>query len=64
VAYRYQLAKWLLLLGYINGNSTDSIYVFVKEVLDYDLALFFQTHQQTIKTMIFGILKTLLETHE
>lgn len=42
VAQRYIQAKWLFLNGSVRGKSTDSTYVFCREVLGYDLASFFR----------------------
>jgi hypothetical protein len=40
VALRYRRARWLLLRGTIDGSAFDSTYVFLREVVGYDLAGF------------------------
>ncbi len=60
VAHRYRENFWLLLTGTLDGSSTDSTYTFCREVVDYDLAGFFQRHSPRIKTEVEAILKALL----
>lgn len=60
VAERYQRARWLLLRGTTSGTSLDSAYAFVKQVVGYDLAAFFQRNSAVLKTRIEGVLQKLL----
>ncbi len=61
IAERYVRAQWLLLTGSLNGASTDSTYVFVKEVLGYDLAAFFDRNSAVIKQDVEEVLRGLLQ---
>ena len=61
LAKRYTLAKWLLLHGTTFGESISSTYVFCKEVLGYDLAGFFESYSQQLRTEFEAIVATLLE---
>jgi hypothetical protein len=60
VAERYVRAQWLMLTGSLEGSSLDSTYVFSREVLNYDLAGFFQRNAQTIRKDVENVLKELL----
>lgn len=61
LAKRYTQAKWLLLHGTTFGESISSTYVFCKEVLGYDLAGFFESYSQQLRTEFEAIVATLLE---
>jgi hypothetical protein len=61
LATRYVGAKWLLLSGTTDGDSTDSTYVFCREVLGYDLASFFERNSNRIRLELEAILKNLLQ---
>ncbi|NUQ76070.1 MAG: hypothetical protein HUU21_21225 [Polyangiaceae bacterium] len=58
--YRYSTAKWLILTGTLEGASTDSTYVFCKDVLNYDLAGFFSRNSARIKSELEAVLDALL----
>ncbi len=58
---RYSQARWLLLRGTTEGNSTDSTYVFCREVLGYDLAGFFERNSKRCKAELETVLSTLLK---
>ncbi len=58
---RYTTAQWLPLVGSTGGSSTESTYVFCKDVVGYDLAAFFERNSIRIKTELEHVLKTLLE---
>lgn len=60
VASRYRAARWLLLTGTVTGTDVDSVYVFCKDVLGYDLAGFFKRHSAQIKVKLEEVLKALL----
>jgi len=57
----YRAEKWTVLTG-IEGakNPLISTYDFMREIVGYDLAAFFQRNSQTLKTEIDNILKALL----
>ncbi len=61
VALRYIQARWLLLTGTTKGKSTDSTYAFCREILNYDLAGFFETYSTRIKIELEKVLTALLE---
>ncbi len=61
LALRYVQSRWLLLNGTISGNSTNSTYKFCQEVLDYDLAGFFESYSIAIKNELEKVLAALLE---
>jgi hypothetical protein len=60
VASRYSQARWLLLIGASAGAATESTYVFCREVLDYDLAGFFERTSARLRAALEGVLKALL----
>jgi hypothetical protein len=61
VAARYMQAHWLLLSGTVVGTTTDSTYVFCRDVLGYDLAGFYERNSGQIKQELENILSMLLE---
>jgi hypothetical protein len=61
VAARYKAALWLLLVGTESGSSIESTWAFTREVLDYDLAAFFQRKTDEFRELIEGVAKSLLE---
>ncbi len=61
IALRYVQARWLLLNGTITGSSTNSTYKFCQEVLDYDLAGFFESYSKAIKNELEKVLAALSE---
>lgn len=60
IIIRYANAGWLLLLGNLNPSATTSVYSFCKNVLDYDLADFFERNSATLKTTVSEIMQALL----
>ena len=60
VAARYAGARWLLLTGETTGSSTESTYAFCREVMDYDLARFFQKNSSRFRKELEGVLGLLL----
>ncbi len=61
VAVRYRNARWLILYGTIVGYTTDSTYEFCRQVLNYDLADFFQRHSSRFKQEVESVLQALLQ---
>ena len=61
VAIRYGQAQWLLLTGTIEGPATESTYAFCRDVLQYDLAAFFQRYSASFRTEVERVLVALLE---
>jgi len=65
IAFRYTAEKWALLTG-ITGNASphDSFYAFVKEVVGYDLARFFERNRGRLKSEVKLILESLLSADQ
>ena len=63
VASRYEAAKWVLLRGQIGvASSLVSTYSFMREVLGYDLAAFFERNKATLRSELASVLEALLTT--
>ena len=60
VARRYQQARWLILRGTLEGTTLDSLYVFYREVIGYDLAGFFARNSATLRQEIGLVMEKLL----
>ncbi len=60
LAERYQRAHWLILRGTVSGKTTDSTYVFCRDVLGYDLAGFFRRNSAAIKAETLAVFEGLL----
>ncbi|MEK6644326.1 MAG: hypothetical protein AABZ08_10485 [Planctomycetota bacterium] len=60
LAERYQRAHWLILRGTVSGKSTESTYVFCRDVLGYDLAGFFRRNSAAIKAETLAVFEGLL----
>lgn len=60
VATRYVAARWLLLTGTTDGSPTDSVYVFCRDVLGYDLAAFFERNSGRFRTLLEDVVAELL----
>jgi hypothetical protein len=61
VAARYSAANWLLLTGAESGSSTESVWAFMREVVGYDLAAFFQRTSNDFHDLIERIATALLQ---
>jgi len=63
IALRYQSEQWLLLTGILHHTSPmHSLYAFAKEVLEFDLAAFFERNSAALQHEIHTVLQTLLST--
>lgn len=60
IVLRYTNNKCGILIGNLSENPYVSLYAFCKEVLNYDLALFFERNTEFIRLSIQSILKELL----
>lgn len=60
IVIRYRNAGWLLLLGSLNPSPTVSVYSFCKEVLDYDLAGFFERNSRKLQITVSEVMQALL----
>jgi len=63
IALRYRNEKWALLTGSIKEASPrKSLYSFMRTIIGYDLAAFFQRHSDTLKTEVNTVLTKLLSS--
>jgi len=62
IARRYQQGRWLILRGTLEGNNLQSSYRWFQEIIGYDLAAFFQTHQNVLQLEMQAVLSALLGT--
>jgi hypothetical protein len=61
ILLRYRAEKWAVVTGIVGANdSLISTYDFMKDVVGYDLAAFFQRNSKKLKTEIDKILRALL----
>ncbi len=60
VADRYRRARWLLLVGTTGGSPFESTYAFVRDVVGYDLAAFFERNAASLRSEIDTVLRSLL----
>jgi len=63
IALRYRAEKWLILTG-ITGRSSsiESVYSFMRQVIGYDLANFFERNRRQLKREVHNVLVSLLST--
>jgi len=62
IALRYTAEKWLLLTGSVSTDDPhESVYAFMKAVVGYDLAAFFDRNRTAFKRRVTEVLKALLE---
>jgi hypothetical protein len=63
IAQRYRNEKWILLIGNTAEQSPHkSIYSFMRQIIGYDLAAFFQRHSDILKVEVNNVLIKLLST--
>ncbi len=63
IALRYRNEKWALLTGGTAEKSPNkSVYAFMRTVIGYDLAAFFQRHSDTLKAEVNVVLTKLLSS--
>lgn len=63
IALRYRNEKWALLTGSTAEKSPQkSLYTFMRTVIGYDLAAFFQRHSDTLKAEVNVVLTKLLSS--
>ena len=60
IAARYELQKWLILRGSLDGTPFFSTYAFSKDILGYDLAGFFRRNSAKFKAEVEEVLEVLL----
>ncbi len=64
IAERYERGKWLVLRGTVAGEDTFSTYTFVREVIGYDLAAFFQRNSERLRRFTEEVLESLLRADD
>jgi hypothetical protein len=64
ILYRYEHERWLVLRGLLNGSTTQSAYIFMRDVIGYDLAGFFTRNSQVIRASLGDVLTMLLSSDE
>jgi hypothetical protein len=57
---RYRNSRAGIIVGRQTGSSQESLFVFCRDVLEFDLANFFRTNSSAIKAEVHSTLKTLL----
>lgn len=61
VLFRYRAEKWSIVTGIVGAeNPLISTYDFMKDVIGYDLAAFFERNSSTLQGELDVILKALL----
>lgn len=60
IAERYRRARWLLLRGSTQGSVLDSSYIFMEQIVGYDLAGFFRRNSGKLREQIENVLRKLL----
>lgn len=61
--FRYEGAKWGFLVGTTNSNDAyESTYAFCSQVLDYDLAAFFNRNSDKIRSEVSKVIHSLLDS--
>jgi hypothetical protein len=64
VALRYANAKWLVLRGTLHDDPTVSVYAFMRDIVGYDLALFFERNTIHLRQITEAVLQVLLSNDE
>ncbi|MFN4293898.1 MAG: hypothetical protein ACK4JD_07190 [Thermoflexales bacterium] len=58
---RYRMARWIVLTGAKDDkDASTSTYAFMRDVIGYDLAAFFERNSKTLRAEIESVLKALL----
>ena len=63
ILLRYRAEKWSIITGVMGAGKTPltSTYNFMKDVIGYDLAAFFERNQETLRNEMDTVLRNLLE---
>lgn len=64
IVERYERGKWLVLRGYLQNDVLTSTFQFMREVVGYDLAAFFDRNAATIREFTQSVLESLLTAEE
>lgn len=61
ILLRYRAEKWAVITGVVGlNNPLASTYDFMRDVVGYDLAGFFQRNTETLRTEVDAVLRALL----
>lgn len=60
IVTRYRSEKWAILTGQLGGSALSSTYLFMREVIGYDLAGFFSRNANTLREEVDRVLQVLL----
>lgn len=61
ILYRYRSVKWAILTGRLGDSSSlVSTYAFMRDVIGYDLASFFQRNKEALRKEVAHVLESLL----
>jgi hypothetical protein len=63
IVERFQRGKWLVLRGTLSGDPLSSTYSFIRDIIGYDLAAFFQRNAEQLKQFTTTVFESLLGTH-
>jgi len=59
---RYRMEKWTMLTGIVGtDNDLRSVYAFMRQVVGYDMAAFFERNSETLRSELDRVLRSLLE---
>jgi hypothetical protein len=59
---RYRMEKWAMMTGAVGtDNDLRSVYAFMRQVVGYDLAAFFERNSDILRTELDRVLRSLLE---
>jgi hypothetical protein len=62
IQVRYRMEKWAIMTGVVGtDNDLRSVYAFMKNVVGYDLAAFFERNSDVLRTELDRVLRSLLE---
>jgi hypothetical protein len=64
VALRYTNARWLVLRGTLHDDPAVSVYAFMRDIVGYDLALFFERNTIYLREFTEAVLQVLLSNDE
>jgi len=64
IVERYERGKWLVLRGYMQSDALMSTFQFMREIIGYDLAAFFERNATVLRDFTHSVLESLLTATE
>lgn len=61
IVERYERGKWLVLRGSLGGDTIYSTYAYMRDIIGYDLAAFFERNSQQLREFTVDVLENLLK---